>query len=134
MKSPLVDRQIENSNKFKNALILCGLAIDKNWFFKIWDRSIEIVLTENGTFERVFGSKVNLYVEIDLFTKQKGVKLSTGSMGSFDMSCKASVAKCLLMSELVKNFKNVEALAKQFCEKEEKINEDRYNEVNKIKK
>ena len=122
MKSPLVDRQIENSNKFKNALILCGLAIDKNWFFKIWDRSIEIVLTENGTFERVFGSKVNLYVDIDLF------------MGSFDMSCKASVAKCLLMSELVKNFKNVEALAKQFCEKEEKINEDRYNEVNKIKK
>tara|TARA_R110000737_G_scaffold350745_1_gene390703 strand:+ start:124 stop:504 length:381 start_codon:yes stop_codon:yes gene_type:complete len=124
MKVSNIDASIERSNQFKNALIECGLSVNKNWFFNIRKNSIEVSLTENESFKRVFGSTIDIYNSFTFKSEETIVKLSSGSMGSFDLSCTASVEKYLLMAEFVKNFSILEKLTKQFC-----IKADEYNKL-----
>ena len=126
MKVSHIDANIERSNQFKNALIECGLTINKNWFFHIYENSIEVMLTEDESSQRVFGSGIDIYNHLDFKSKETKVKLSSGSMGSFDLSCTASVEKYLLMAEFIKNFSLLEKLTKQFCLKVKENN----NELN----
>ena len=123
MKVSHIDANIERSNQFKNALIECGLSVNKNWFFNIYENTIEAFLTENESFQRVFGSGIDIYNHLDLKSKETKVNLSSGSMGSFDLSCTASVEKYLLMAEFIKNFLILEKLTKQFCIKVKEYNE-----------
>ena len=121
-----INRQIELSNRFKNALEICGVTVNKNWLFKIYEDSIEAILTEDESLKRVFGADINMYFYKQFYGDEpsRKLQLNTGSMGSFDLSCTASVEKHILISEFIKNFTVVEALTKQFCQSVENFNND----------
>lgn len=116
MKTSNVDYRLELSNRFQNALETCGMTVNKNWFFNIHEASIECILTKDDSTERVFGSNIDLLYYEQYSGNDRKLQLNTGTMGSFDLSCTASVEKHILITEFIKNFPVVEALTKQFCQ------------------
>jgi len=106
-------------NQLNNIIIL-----NTGYQARIGSTSIELELIENG--QRVFGANVEMYAHIDWNTGEKNFQLSAGSMGAFNMSCKASVSKYLLMAELIKNFEAVSKLALQFMHLNEVMQKANY--------
>ena len=60
--------------------------------------------------------------EIGIETEGFFFKINKGSMGQFDISCRASVKSTLLMADFIKNFKALEKWSCIFCNKVESFN------------
>ena len=80
-----------------------GLEVSNEFVIKVWDNSIEFILAdENG--QRVFGGEVQIYGYVDFKSGVREIKINRGSMGSFDMTCQASVQTTLLVAEFINNW------------------------------
>ena len=79
-----------------------GMNISEDFVIKCYDNTVEFILTTaDGT--RVFGGEVS----VSAYENEEGVrevKIGKGSMGPFDITCKASVETTLLMAEMINNF------------------------------
>jgi len=103
------------SDEFVSSLRVIGLNFSEDFKAVVYSDQVEL-LVEKKDGKRVFGSDINMYYREDFFNKEESTKLelNTGSMGSFDLSCVASVSKAIMMGELVKNFKEVEKLVEKY--------------------
>ena len=80
-----------------------GLEVSNEFVIKVWDNSIEFILADkNG--QRVFGGEVQIYGYVDFKSGVREIKINKGSMGSFDMTCQASVQTTLLVAEFINNW------------------------------
>jgi len=80
-----------------------GMSLPTNYVIKVWDTSAEFILVDEDG-KRVFGGDIMVYGYYGR-GEDRNIQLNKGSMGSFDLTCKASVESYLLMAHLIKNFK-----------------------------
>lgn len=107
-----------NNDEFLKSL---SQIIDINPKFKarVWRDGIELEMFEDD--KRIFGSTVTIYTTKDWETEKRRFEISAGSMGSFDLSCQASVGRYLTMAELIKKFDKVKQLCFKHCEEYSRI-------------
>jgi len=77
--------------------------MDKRYQARVWNNQIELKLFNDEGW--VFGSGIELRKAIDWQTQiPLPLKIGAGSLGSFDLTCEASVAKTIAMADMVNNF------------------------------
>jgi len=105
----MMNLRLDNLNhSFESLLISKGILTNSNYRARVDSESVELVLFDEQD-KRVFGASIQLYF-FARYDEQAKLELNTGSMGTFDLSCIASVAKYTAMSELIKNFDKLELL------------------------
>ena len=109
--------ELELGERFINALKECRVNIDEKYIAKVYSESIELIGSDEKGI-RIFGANIDIYNRADFFSEDKTRKfeLNTGTLGSFNLDCEASVMKYLSMAELVKNFDLVKAIATKINE------------------
>ena len=82
-----------------------GISINENYVIKVFGSSIEFVL-DNGEGQRVFGGDVNVSGFRNSFVSDglREIKINSGSMGSVDNTCTATVESTLLMATAFTNW------------------------------
>lgn len=93
---------LEAGNILREDLQDKGLEISNEFVIKVYYNSIEFILDKDG--KRVFGGEVGVSGFINFKTGLREIKINKGSMGSFDMTCEASVKSTLLMADFINNW------------------------------
>lgn len=101
MKSQL-EQVIAKSNTAKLALSKVGVELGSKVLCKVYGQSIELITcTDDSLTERLFGGNVDVTGYTSWKSNNREVKISTGSMGAFDPSCKASMSKIAIQHSIV---------------------------------
>ncbi len=99
----MLSAELKAGQELRESLEGQGIKISTEFVIKLWENQAEFILTnENG--ERVFGGNVDVTGFINWETRVRKIKIGKGSMGAFDLTCKASVESTLLMATLIQNF------------------------------
>ena len=99
----MLSNELRVGQELREDLESKGINISTEFVIKVWENQAEFILT-NADGTRVFGGDVGVSGFVDNTTGVREIKLNKGSMGSFDMTCKASVESFLLVAELINNF------------------------------
>jgi len=100
-----LENTIKKSNEIKAILKFNSIEIDEFYLIKAHGDSMEFILCEDDTMaKRVFGGDVTVTGYRNFGSNVREVQMSTGSMGGYDDTCKASVNKVFLQAELLKNW------------------------------
>jgi len=114
--------QIKLDQAFHKVLNEIGIETG-GYYFRVDEGSIECMLLKEGSQEEIeFGGSVYINARRNWDTEKSSVKINKGSMGQFDLSCRASVKSTLLMADFIKNFKALEKWSCIFCNKVESFN------------
>lgn len=99
----MLSNELRVGQELREDLESKGINISTEFVIKVWDNTAEFILTDKDG-KRVFGGNVDVNGFADWRSGDRNIKISKGSMGAFDMTCKASVESTLLMAELISNF------------------------------
>jgi len=93
-----------------------GLNINDKWNLHIQGNVIEFnLIDDNG--KRIFGSTVTVYGFKDLLTKQRKMKINTGTMGAVDNNCIATLESLNLMVTALNNWAEFSKTCEHFMDK-----------------
>ena len=82
------------------------ITIDPRFKLQVWGTGVEL---------QMVGSDNN-YTNGDWRTKERDFKINAASMGSFNLSCEASVGRYLAMAEIIKHFDEVKKLCFEYSD------------------
>ena len=99
----MLSNELRAGQELREDLESKGINISTEFVIKVWENQAEFILTDKDG-KRVFGGNVDVNGFADWNTGAREIKIGKGSMGAFDMTCKASVESTLLMAELIQNF------------------------------
>lgn len=80
------------------------IIISKAFVIKVYKDTMEMILSDNEG-KRIFGGEITISGYKNSKTNIREIKFNKGSMGSFDLSCEASVQTTLLLAHLISNYK-----------------------------
>lgn len=104
-----------------------GLNINDKWDLHIQGNVIEFnLIDDNG--KRIFGSTVTVYGFKDLLTKQRKIKINTGTMGAVDNTCIATLESLNLMVVALNNWAEFSKTCQYFMDKAIENNKRQTNE------
>ena len=111
---------MENTRKLNEALkkdlSKKGLNINDKWDLHIQGNVIEFnLIDDNG--KRIFGSTVTVYGFKDLLTKQREIKINTGTMGAVNNTCIATLESLNLMVIALNNWAEFSKTCEYFMNK-----------------
>ncbi len=116
MRVSNIDQMIELSNRFKGQLKEAGIIICDDYLVKIYPESMELVLTKEQSMEREFGGEIDVTNYKQYGSDTGDFKIGKGSMGGFDMDCRASCESHLAIAQMIQNFSVFKALAIRFMD------------------
>lgn len=91
------------------------ITIDPRFKLQVWGTGVELQMVGSDN-NYIFGSTINMYTNGDWRTKERDFKINAASMGSFNLSCEASVGRYLAMAEIIKHFDEVKKLCFEYSD------------------
>tara|TARA_R110002050_G_scaffold215004_2_gene351139 strand:+ start:677 stop:1030 length:354 start_codon:yes stop_codon:yes gene_type:complete len=99
----MLSNELRAGQELREDLQSKGINISSEYVIKLYENSAEFILADRDG-QIVFGGNVDVSGFINWKSGDREIKINKGSMGSFDMTCKASVESTLLMAEMIQNF------------------------------
>ena len=104
-----ISTERQNGYKLRAQLAEQNINVSYDWVIKVYPETIEFILVDENA-QRIFGGDVMVtgYKYYDADTRE--IKMSTGSMGAFDIDCQASTQKVFLMNSFLTKWEEFKAV------------------------
>ena len=100
-----------------------GININENFVIKVFGSTIEFILDDNG--KRVFGGGVDVSGWNNTRTGDRDILINSGSMGSVNVNCVATVETTMLMAAAFTNWEEFAESCEMIMDKADRLQAER---------